>query len=349
VFVDDSKNPQTAVILIIPRLFFGGRVDNQEFNRKLRELLYDNLVLKFQEKGFLEIDCYFSNSNWEVGVKSVLKDPFPYNRYYYEIKEVKLKNWRDLIPEGYNIEPVDLSLLEKKYLKNYDWLIKEIEENWLPFELGLIENRGFYLVREDEEIVSWCTTEYLTDDNEIEVGIATRDEYQGRGFASIVGSATAEYCLTKYKSVGWHCTSTNIGSFKTAEKIGYRRITEYIKAASIINQVDNWVINGFLKSRVKQYKETIEWYENIIEAANKNTVEYQESRYLQGEFPIEMVYFRTSTFYSAMGSKKKAFEYLRRAIKSGFKDEDQLHKSKLLKLLHGTEEWDKLLHLMREI
>ncbi|MHA2122309.1 MAG: hypothetical protein ACW990_13985, partial [Promethearchaeota archaeon] len=83
VFVDDSKNPQTAVILIIPRLFFGGRVDNQEFNRKLRELLYDNLVLKFQEKGFLEIDCYFSNSNWEVGVKSVLKDPFPYNRYYY--------------------------------------------------------------------------------------------------------------------------------------------------------------------------------------------------------------------------------------------------------------------------
>ena len=219
VFVNDTKNPQTAVIVVIPRLFFGGRADNEEFNKELRTLLYEELVLKFKEKKFLEIDCYISNDVWEEGVKSVLKDPSPYSRYYYEIKEVKLKNWRDLIPEGYSIEPVDLTVIEKNYLKNYDWLIEEIEENWIPFEEGLKENRGFYLLREDEEIVSWCTTEYLTDDNNIEVGIATREEYQERGFASIVGSATAEYCLTKYKSIGWHCTTANVGSYKTINGI----------------------------------------------------------------------------------------------------------------------------------
>ncbi len=86
---------------------------------------------------------------WEEGVKSVLKDPYPYNRYYYEIKEMKLKNWRELIPEGFSIEPVDLTLMEKDYLKNYDWLMEEIEEDWKPFEEGLKENRGFYLVRDD--------------------------------------------------------------------------------------------------------------------------------------------------------------------------------------------------------
>ncbi|MHA2472221.1 MAG: GNAT family N-acetyltransferase, partial [Promethearchaeota archaeon] len=268
VFVDDNKKPQTAVILVLHRLFFGGRSDNEKFNRELRELLYDEVILKLKEKSLLNIDCYFSNSGWEEGVKSILKDPNPYYRFYYEIKELKQKNWRDLITEGYSLEPVDLTLLEKDYLKNYDWLIEEIEENWLPFKEGLKENRGFYLVREDEEIVAWCTTEYLTDDNEIEVGIATREEYQNKGFALIVGSATAEYCLTKYKSVGWHCTADNIGSYKTAEKIGYQKVTEYQKAAAMINQVDNWVINGFLKSQRKEYKKAINWYEKIIDAAD---------------------------------------------------------------------------------
>jgi len=226
--------------------------------------------------------------------------------------------------------------------------MEEIEENWIPFEEGLKENRGFYLVRDDEEIVCWCTTEYLTDNNEIEVGIATREEYKRRGFALLVGSATAEYCLSKYKSVGWHCTTTNIGSYKTAEKIGYKRVKEYKKAAAIINQVDNWVINGFLKSVSKKYDETIKWYEKIIDAVNKETIDYLESYYLQGEFPIENVYFRTSTFYSALGNKKKAVDFLRKAIESGFKEEDQLLKSELLMPLHGTEEWDELIQLMRK-
>ncbi|MHA2038510.1 MAG: GNAT family N-acetyltransferase [Promethearchaeota archaeon] len=348
VFVDDNIIPQTAVILVIPRLFFGGKANNEEFNKELRKLLYVEHVLKFKEKEFLDIDCYFSNSEWEEGVKSVLKDPHHYDRYYYEIKNVKLRNWRKLIPEGYSIEPVDLTLLEKDHLKNYDWLIEEIEENWIPFEEGLKENRGYYLVREDEEIVCWCTTEYLTDDKDIEVGIATREEYQKRGFASIIGSATAEYCLTKYKSIGWHCTTNNIGSYKTAEKIGYERVRKYTKAIAMFNQVDNWVVNGFFKSQSKEYEETIKWYEKIIEAATEETKDYLESYYLQGEFPIKSLYFRISTFYSRLGNRKKAIDYLRRAIKNGFKEEDQLLNNKLLKPLHGTEEWDELIQLIRK-
>ncbi len=346
VFVDDKKNPQTAVIIIIPKLFFGGRANNKYFNKELRKMLYEDLIPKFKEKAFLEIICYFSNSCWEGAIKSVLNDHYHYNRYYYEIEEIKVKNWRKLIPEGYNVKPIDLTLLKNDYLKNFDWLIEEIEENWLPLEEGLKENRGFYLIRDMEEIVSWCTTEYLTDDNKIEIGIATREEYQRRGFATIVGSATAEYCLKKYGSVGWHCVNTNIGSYKTAEKIGYKRIREYKIAAVFINQVDNWVVNGFVKSQDKDYESSINWYKKIIDAANDETAEYLESYFLQGEFPIEGVYFRIGTFYSALGNKKKAVEYLRRAIEIGFNEEKQLLESNLLKPLHGTEVWNELIQLM---
>ncbi|MFW9820718.1 MAG: GNAT family N-acetyltransferase [Candidatus Thorarchaeota archaeon] len=346
VFVDNIDNPHTAIIIAIPQLFFGGRADNKEFNRELKKILYETLLLEFKEKDFMEIDCYFSNRAWEEEVNYILKDPYLYNRYYYEINELKLKNWRELVPEDYNIEPIDLSLLSKDYLKNYGWLIEEIKENWVPFEEGLKEKRGFYLVKENSEIVSWCTTEYLTEDNCIEVGIATREEYQGRGFASIVGSATAEYCLSKYKSLGWHCLATNIGSYKTAEKIGYERVREYKKAAAYINQVDNWVVNAFLKVQVDEYKEAIKWYEKVVDAANKETLEFIESYYVQGDF-LAKIYFRMSVFYCILGDMNATTQYLEKVVESGLQDEAQIFRDDLLKSLHGTDEWNKIIQLLR--
>ena len=119
-FVDNAENPHTAVIIAIPQLFFGGRADNEGFNAQMKIMLYKTLVLKFNEKNFREIDCYISNRGWEEAVKYILEDPYLYNRYFYEINELKLKNWRELVPEGYSIEPVDLTLLGKDYLKNYE-------------------------------------------------------------------------------------------------------------------------------------------------------------------------------------------------------------------------------------
>ena len=44
VFVDNLENPKTAVIVVLPRLFFGGQANNEEFNSQFRELTY---LLKF--------------------------------------------------------------------------------------------------------------------------------------------------------------------------------------------------------------------------------------------------------------------------------------------------------------
>lgn len=118
-------------------------------------------------------------------------------------------------------------------------------------------------------------------------------------------------------------------------------------AGACINQVDNWVVNGFLKSQSKEYEETIIWYQKIIDAADEETADYLKSYFLQGEFPIEKVHFRISTYYSVLGDKKKAADYLRRAIEIGFKEEEELLKSKFLEPLHGTEEWEELIQLMR--
>ena len=348
VYVDNLENPQTAVMIVIPRLFFGGKGDNRAFNSEFREFLFGKLKNEFLDRSQHEVDCYFANEDWKEGVKHVLIEPYFYDRYYYEIKELKQANWRDIIPERYSIEPVNLSLLEKNYLENYDWLIEEIEENWLPFEENLKEIKGFYLVKEDKEIVAWCTLEYLTDENEIEVGIATREEYRKKGFATIVGSATAEYALTKYKSVGWNCSISNVGSWKTAEKIGYELQMQYTKAGCFFNKIDNWIVHGFTQAGNKNYEKALEWYEKVLQAFFEKDSDFKDS-VLTGEyFPMRRLMFRLASYYAALGDKKNSFKNLQLALDNGFDDRKLLEEDELLKSLHNDKQWQELLLEMKE-
>ncbi|MCE7741228.1 MAG: GNAT family N-acetyltransferase [Candidatus Heimdallarchaeota archaeon] len=343
VFVDNLENPQTAIIYGFPRLFFGGKADNEKFNSEFRRFLYEDLIKEYLNKNQHEVDCYFANDEWLEGVKNVLKEPFFYDRYYYEIKKIKLENWRDLIPENYSLEPVDLSLLEKKHLVNYDWLIEEIEENWVPFEEYLNEIRGFYLLRNNEEIVSWCTLEYLTEDNEIEVGIATKSEFQNKGFASIVGSAAAEYSLTKYKSVGWNCSVGNVGSCKTAEKIGFEIHTPYIKAGCFFNKIDNWIVHGFTQASMKRYEKAIDYYELVLKAIEDKDPEFEEVVVIRDEFPLNVFIFRLATYYAANTDITNSFKTLRKALEHGFKNKKMLEEDELLSSLHDKGEWKEIL------
>ena len=117
VLVDDIDDPQTAVIVVPPRLFVGGRADNEEFNQGLRNYIHEILISEYKKRNFSEVDFYFSNDQWELNLPMILEDSFHYDRYYYEIKKLKQEDWKNLIPEGYSVEPVDLTLLRKTYLK----------------------------------------------------------------------------------------------------------------------------------------------------------------------------------------------------------------------------------------
>ena len=344
VYVNDLEKPTSAVIYVKPRFFLGGEADNKEFNEDLSSLIYDEIIPEFKRMEFPEVSFNFTNDKWKISLEAMLEDVFQYNRFYYEIKELKKRNWRDYIPKGYSLEPVDLSLLEKEHLKNYGWLIEEIEENWKPFEVGLEENRGFYLVNDNEEIVAWCTTEYLTDDNEIEVGIATKKEYQKKGFAFIVGSATAEYCISKYKSVGWHCSSTNIGSVKTAEKIGYEKKKEYPQIVYVFNKIDALISQGYECFLKKNYEEAFRFFNQVLEISKSPNGEFITSWYLnEGGFTFDRFLFRMASICAGMNEREKTFYLLNKAVDEGFNNLEHLQNDELFQSFHKMEKWKEII------
>ena len=89
VLVDNKDDPQTAEIVVFRHydfgvlLFFGGRADNEEFNKEFRKMLYEEPILKNTEENFVEFCCELSNSGWEEGIKSVLKDSYQQIRLYH--------------------------------------------------------------------------------------------------------------------------------------------------------------------------------------------------------------------------------------------------------------------------
>ncbi|MCG3222429.1 MAG: GNAT family N-acetyltransferase, partial [Candidatus Heimdallarchaeota archaeon] len=245
VFVDNLNYPKNAVIVAQWRIYFGGfNVISDFIDSVLHylEIEYPKIVKKKSDAKFFRF--YWPNEDWKKVLESKLQDPISLTRKYYSIQELAIPNWRELIPEGSKVVKIDDSLLTSKTLLNIGWLQEEIEGVWDSVEDFLQTGGGFCVIKDEREIVCWSTFEYLTKDKKIECAVATKEEYQRKGFATLAVSASAEYALSNYKDVGWHCASENIPSWKVAEKVGYRLVREYNVFELYINQIDNKLYNG---------------------------------------------------------------------------------------------------------
>ena len=174
------------------------------------------------------------------------------------------------------------------------------------------------------------------------MGIATRSDFRKKGLASIVGSATAEYTLNKYKSTGWHCSARNIGSCRTAEKIGFKLKKKYQKLGWFFNQIDNFILTGYENFRKKEYHEAIKFYNKVIEAQKNEDEAFKTSAYLnKWGFTFDKLVMELATFYSIAGNEEKTIEMIQKAIELGFGDIDYFEKQEHFKFLQNKDIWEK--------
>ncbi len=78
---------------------------------------------------------------------------------------------------------------------------------------------GFSLYR-DDKLVTTAFSAFIHDDM-LELGMETRKEYRGRGYAVNACSLLIDYCLENGYEPVWACNLANIGSYKLAEKLGF--------------------------------------------------------------------------------------------------------------------------------
>ncbi len=116
------------------------------------------------------------------------------------------QDWRASLPEGFCMRTIDESLAEQYLL-------------YKPIADPATKRLGVCLMR-SPEIISECTSVFVGR-GEAEIDIRTKEGYQGRGYATLTGSAFIEACLAGNLLPRWACWPKRQASWALAKKLGF--------------------------------------------------------------------------------------------------------------------------------
>lgn len=333
IFVDDVDQPRTAFALTVEGYLLAGEHHNATTNAALRRLLREKI---FTGEVFVVGDWSMSLAVYPEAWEALLPELIPTHevekikRYHYLCRTVKL-DWHKNIPEGYTVRRVDQTVLDAAATDVVrEWM--DIEEVWWTVDKYL-QHGISYAVLYEGEMVAWCTPDCVAGE-QIDVGIMTHPAHRRRGLASIAAAATVEQCLNQgFSAVGWHCNAENVGSWKTAEKVGFERNLEYFYYYYMYDPIDHLAELGWYTYRHGEYDKTVDYYDQVFALRDENPDYY---------------YHLTASAWALLGNGEKALFYLMAAVDHGWTQMEYTIQQEEFSILHDLPEWDALLTRMAD-
>lgn len=336
IFVDDVDSPHTCFGLTVEGYLLAGDYHNEKTNDDLRSFLAEqiftgNIYVRNKKAMFLAI----IPETWEVKLPELIPTHhiIKRKRYHYVCRAVTF-DWRSSIPEGYTVRRVDFTLLNDTRIRFPDILKRwmNIDEQWGTVD-NFVEKGVSFCVLHGQKVVSWCSPDCVAGD-QIDVGVITHPDHRQRGLAAVSVAATAEYCFDHgFSAVGWHCNAANIGSWKTAEKVGFNREHEYAEYFYVYD--------------LTQHLGELAWHHFQREDYEKS-VHYFEQLFAQQKDHPNDTYHIAAEAWAALKNTEKTLAYLRAAADHGWKYPEYTKQVKAFFIVHDTAEWKAILARMEK-
>lgn len=227
IWVDDVTAPRSAFLWDKTHsLYAGGDTGNADFNDGLRQLIDDVILPEAEREDLGMFKVYANQPEWVTLLwngtgelqKGKRRSLFVLNADDYQPANALLEN--------FSLHPITPELLNNLSLKNIDNLREEIGSCWNSLDQFLAAGFGFCLLHGSDEIVAWCTAEYVSGKT-CGVGIETVEEFQGRGLATLAARAFAGHALQGGWTVHWDSWFYNTPSIMVAQKAGFRKVLDY--------------------------------------------------------------------------------------------------------------------------
>lgn len=138
------------------------------------------------------------------------------DRFFYEFAQEKANVTQ--LPDGFELTEINAQLLEKisgRIVPAFAW---DSSESFLA------KGRGFCVVHNEMPVV-WAFSSAVCD-SVIDIGIETCEGFRGKGLATAVAGKMVEYVLGVGKMPTWACHGGNIASQKTAERTGFKKVSQ---------------------------------------------------------------------------------------------------------------------------
>lgn len=203
-----------------------GRSPNSEYLEDLSSLFGDEIKEKAEDDG---LSHYKINNLTDISDEKV-KEVFGVREYktlkknFYKYGEDSIGEYQSSLDQ-LKVLDIDEDFLKRTELRNLARVINEVKWMWPSFEKYYENGYGKAGVIEDE-IVCWCTAEYVSE-GACGIGIETLNRYRQKGMATKTAAEFIDYCLKNDITPYWECGSYNEPSVKLAERLGFDKIHEY--------------------------------------------------------------------------------------------------------------------------
>ncbi len=228
VYVDNIKQPATFYVVHpygMTLLF--GKSDHKEFNAKL----LDHALNTYRVRNYNEWMQTFPDS-WDDTLARLFKDHLVryddkassdknssielHTRVNFKFHAGKFQQFKQSVNGGdFKIVRTDTDAYENM---NGSVVPRHFWNNAVEFnKMGI----GYSLYSSDR-LASTAFSSYLHG-NQLEIGIETMPEYQGRGYAQHTCAALIDYCLDNHYEPVWSCRLENTPSYLLAQKLGFEQ------------------------------------------------------------------------------------------------------------------------------
>jgi RimJ/RimL family protein N-acetyltransferase len=334
VWVDDPENPRSAMLMSFlggggaAWCFLTGEPENADFNAALNRIIFVEQAAGQDVSAFL-FTCSLENWGDQLAVIGKPRQPAPRLRHHFVCHNLTF-DWRGTLPDGYVIQPMETDLLERTGFKLPEQ-VKSTLEKWHFVDDDRFQDYGFVVIHENQ-VVAWATVDFVIA-GAGDLGFETLPEFQKRGLGSAVAAAAIEHGLKFDIKIHWTCANDNIGSQRTAQKLGLTREREYNMHLLMLDLSDNLAQLAYSHLVNGEYPKAIECYEQLF--AQKADVP-------------AWAYFDTAQACAALGEAEKALKYLHMAVKKGWTSLETIEQTTEFQIIHKAPEWIALLDQMKD-
>jgi RimJ/RimL family protein N-acetyltransferase len=327
VFVDDPGQPHSgAVIREDSWCFLAGSPAEREFNRALNQALFARQIVPQKARSLL-FTCDPQDWHGQLAMVFHPRPPIRARRRHYVCRRVNY-DWRTRLPEGFVVQSMDEALLSRQLQVPEE--VWETLKRWRAMASPRLQDYGFVAIH-GEEVVSWATVDAIVD-GVGDAGLFTQPAYRRRGLATATTAAAIEHGLARgLKAVNWTCAVDNIGSIRTAEKLGFERRPDYWLYYFVFDEAEHLAALA---------------YQHLEEGLYREAVELLEQAFARKEGPPVWAYYDAARAWAGLGDQVKALERLSAAVDWGWLD---IEDAKEFESLHGTPQWAAMMERIRKL
>ncbi len=207
IIVDDKNEPKSALVyqqdgfyyLISPNC-------DLEFLKSFHNLLFEEWKIDILELFFYP-NQLFDEIKHILGNRKFIS----FNRHEYRLNQQRFKQVSiKKLDSSYHLVKMNKEIIEQFGISLDTW--KSVDD-FIKKGLG-------YCIINNDEVISKCLS-YFQHDNQLELGVDTKEDYRKQGLASIVCSTLIKDALHCHQDVSWSCWQFNEASNMLAKKLGF--------------------------------------------------------------------------------------------------------------------------------